>query len=207
VVCVGVCPGQALVATEKVAELHFTTLPNNSALVPLRLLEVTALRDIGLPVDRVAGRDGRVVIIGNEPLLEAWRGSNASTWITLYGKPGASYQITSNPSLPGTLPWQPEMRIGLADLFESFPWTNPSQPQLFFRAYEFQADPPILELLESGEFAMYGQPGNSYSIERTEDLTGASGWIEVKNLVLIDSFIVLEDITPEEGVLFRARRQ
>jgi hypothetical protein len=210
-ICVSTCPGDVLLGTEAVAELRFTTLPNNSAFVPLRLVEIAAVKDDGLPVDRVGGRDGRVIIIGNEPLLEATRGTNATVWLTLYGKPGSSYQITSSSYIPRAKPWPAAWKIGLTGLLDSFPLPDTTRPAQFFEAFEFIADPPILEVEAGGEtsgnLVLFGTPGATYAVESTTDLTGATGWTQVTTVTLTNSFTVLEGVMPDNDVLFRAIRQ
>ncbi|HXI51900.1 MAG TPA: hypothetical protein VNH84_10355, partial [Candidatus Saccharimonadales bacterium] len=180
----------------------------SSGFAPLRVLEPVAARGDGQPIPRVDGHDGRVVVIGREALLEANRGATGGVWVTLYGRPGSSYQVVREGALTRPAGWGPLTTIGLETLWESFPLTDLSRPAQFLSAYELAGDPPLLEVDASGELVLFGLRGATYRVEKTTDLTGASGWSTVTTVTLTDSFRLLEGIGPTDGtLLFRAIRQ
>lgn len=209
-ICLSTCPSELLVGTEKIADLHFTALPNSSAFVPLRFIDIAARRNDGQIIPSVAGRNGRVVIIGNEPLLELTRHADSSIWLTVYGKPGSSYQILSSVSLPA-VQWDSFTTMGLLGLSNSVQVTNTSLPALFFHAYELMADQPVIDVLDSGDgsgdLVLFGTSGSTYIVETTTDLTGATDWTST-TVPLTNSFTVLKGFVPAESdVLIRATRQ
>ena len=63
--------------------------------------------------------------------------------LTLYGNPGSSYQIAYATNLLGTN-WVPAWRVPMTNLFQTFVATQ-TFPQVFYRAWEFSANPPILD--------------------------------------------------------------
>jgi hypothetical protein len=219
-ICLSTCPGEALVGTETLGQLQFTTLGSSSGFAALRVQEAVAGRGDGKPVDRVAAYDGRVVVIGREALLEATRGRppvagqgqgqgpTNGVWLTLYGQAGASYVVVRQGALTRPVAWEAMTTIGLEGLWESFPLAETSRPAQFFAAYELVAEPPVLRVDETGELVLFGLRGASYRIERTSDLTGATGWSSVATVTLINSFRVLDGLGPSDGsFLLRAIRQ
>ncbi|HTD86525.1 MAG TPA: hypothetical protein VK850_08100, partial [Candidatus Binatia bacterium] len=80
-----------------VGTLTFKAFPNqSSAFVPLLISNVTGLKTNGFQVANAFGTPGRVVLIGNQPLLEAWShrtNDNIVPMLNTYGRPNATYGI------------------------------------------------------------------------------------------------------------------
>jgi hypothetical protein len=72
-----------------------------------------------------------VVLIGQEPLLEAWRQTNQAL-LTLYGNPGETYRISHSTNLNDNI-WQPGWTAPMTNLFQTYPLDTPL-PQRFYRA-------------------------------------------------------------------------
>jgi RHS repeat-associated protein/uncharacterized repeat protein (TIGR01451 family) len=128
------CSNQFLIGTQQVAWLHFSTVSNlPSAFVSLNLDDITGYQSDGTAVRNFAPQSGRLVIIGEEPLLECLLGTNGFPSLVLYGKTGWNCEVQSRPSLQAA-PWQFRLQQTMTDLFQSFdlaPGTNRTQ---FFRA-------------------------------------------------------------------------
>jgi len=124
--------GHPFLGSGSVAWMSFTTLSNQSAFVPLVVSELGALKPNGEGIPKIAPRNGRVVVVGTEPLLEAWRDAHAQPMLTLYGTPGQDYWLEWKTNLSDTV-WPDNLRVSLTDLSQSF--TVPTNvPSLFYRA-------------------------------------------------------------------------
>ena len=90
-------------------------------------------KDDGTFVGNIVGQPGIAVVIGAEPLLTAWRDTNATRMLTIYGNPGTNYQLTYSTNL--LVPnWQPAFTVPMTNLFESVP-VDQAAPQIFYRAH------------------------------------------------------------------------
>ena len=123
---------QTLQSPSQLGTMMFTALPGHSAFLPLVPQNILAKKTDGSLAGNVAGEPGRVVVIGPEPLLEAWIGSNSVRMLALYGNPGTNYQVLTNTSLSSTS-WQAGWSVTLSNLFEDFP-ADPLAPRIFYRA-------------------------------------------------------------------------
>jgi hypothetical protein len=212
--CLQTCAGQTLLGTEEIAWLSFTALSNRSSFVPLVVRDASAVRTDGEAIPRVAARDGRVTVIGEEPLLEMTQGTNGSVWLTLFGQPQRDYQILHSADLGRPRPWEPFARLHLEGLSETMRLMDVSGRSTFFDALAIPAEEqqPRLQLRQTSgrtaELILRGAPGETYAIESTRDLTGASGWTPVQTLTLGEGVAVLLGInTTERAVFYRAVRQ
>jgi len=124
--------GRPFLGSGSVAGMSFTTLSNQSAFVPLVVSQVGALKPNGEGIPKIAPRAGRVVVVGTEPLLEAWRDTHAQPRLTLYGNPGHDYQLEWKGNLSDTL-WPDSLRVSLTNLYQTFAVPT-NKPALFFRA-------------------------------------------------------------------------
>ena len=88
------CANQWLMGTQQVAWLNFTAATNqSSAFVSLQFTNLRGYEPDGTPVANFAPQAGRVVVVGQEPLLECVRGTNAQPQLILYGKPAITCAI------------------------------------------------------------------------------------------------------------------
>jgi hypothetical protein len=117
------------------AQVGFTAVDQtNSAIVNLLLPELSALDSDGQIAAKPGAYGGRVFIIGQQPLLDAWLASNDSRILTLYGNLGTNYQLWYSTNLTSTN-WQSGWSGMLTNQFQYFP-VDPAAPQIFFRAQQ-----------------------------------------------------------------------
>jgi hypothetical protein len=125
-------PGQTFQAPALIAAIYFAALPGDSGFVPLGIANVAATEQSGARAGNASGQGGRVVVIGPEPLLEAWSGSNSTRMLTIYGNPGTNYHLAYSTNL--VVPdWQPVLTVPMTNLFESLP-VDQTARQIFYRA-------------------------------------------------------------------------
>ena len=191
--------------------LSFAALTNqSSAFVPLLIGNVSGWKpDNGLTASAF-GQPGRVVIIGKQSLLEAALVTNGQRMLTLYGNPGASYQMGYTTNLL-TTNWAPIWHGPMTNLSEVFQ-ADQTPSQLFCRAWEFSANPPILELNSSAPtnlvLLIYGQKGSNYVIVAGTNLATSANWIPMAGFTLTNSFEFINTGAASNGSLFfRAKRQ
>lgn len=174
-----------------VADFWFTALSNqSSAFVTLGISNIVALKPDGVTAENASGLPGRVVLIGKEPLLEARNGLAGEPTLTLYGKPGSSYALEWRTNAVGGA-WQFGWRTPMTNLARDF-GIEAAKPSQFYRAYEFFADPPILEIqgrpAGSLPLLVYGRPGTNYVLESSPVLGPQAHWLPEMSLTLSNSF-------------------
>ncbi|MCX6925470.1 MAG: hypothetical protein NT154_20020 [Verrucomicrobia bacterium] len=121
--------GQTFNGPTVVATLSFQALPASSAFVPLTPADVVGRKTDGSAVGNSSGVSGRAVVIGPEPLLEAWMGANSSRMITVYGNPGPSIQMAYVTNITSTN-WQTAWRVPMTNLYQYYP-VNQAAPRIF----------------------------------------------------------------------------
>ncbi|MBE0544528.1 MAG: immunoglobulin domain-containing protein [Verrucomicrobia bacterium] len=126
---------QVLYGPTNVGELSLEALAGqSSAFVPLEITEVIGRKPDGGLVGTWYGYPGRVVVIGPEPLLEAWRAGQTNVALTLYGNPGTTYQVNYSTNLPPAT-WWPEWTVPLTNLWKTWE-VEPTAPQMYYRAVQ-----------------------------------------------------------------------
>ncbi len=182
--------GQTLQGPAFLGSVYFRATPGHSAFVPLSVTDIAGTKSNNAIVATTFGQSGRVVVIGPEPLLEAWLGTNSTRMLTLYGNPGASYQMAHNMNLL-TTNWLPDWRVPMTNLAAIF-GANQTAPQIYYRAWEFFADPPILEmnppLGTNAVLLFYGRAGTNYTIQTSTNLSHTNAWIPLTNFTPTNSF-------------------
>jgi len=191
------------------AQLAFLAGPQaHSAFVPLNLPSLSGLQSDGTTAPKPGAANGRVVVIAREPLLEAWLATNSQRKLTLYGNPGASYELDYATNVPSPS-WQFGWRWPLTNLSAIFD-ANSSLPQVFYRALAFSANPPILELSSFSPsnlvLLLYGQNGTNYSIMTGTNLADATAWSSLVGFTLTNSFqFISTGAATNQMQFFRAR--
>ena len=197
-------------SSRTLAQLGFTAAPQtNSTVAALMMSQLSAVQADGQIAAKPGAFGGRVFIIGRQPLLDAWLGTNSSRILTLYGNPGASYQIAYNTNLLLTN-WQTVWRVPMTNQYRMF-GADQKPPQIFYRAWEFLADPPIIDLnsLTSTNLTLllYGRNGTNYIIQATTNLSLTNGWFSTANVTLTNSFQIIGTGSPtNKAMFFRAKR-
>jgi hypothetical protein len=129
-------PGQSLQGTQRLARLHFTApAGQNSGFAPLRLDSMSAeVAAAGVePTQLVA--DGRVVVVGSQPLLEARYRTATQREVTLYGRRATTYviEVSTNQMAAGS--WRTRGTIpaaSMTNLTQSIILNTPAPP-VFYR--------------------------------------------------------------------------
>jgi hypothetical protein len=204
----GARAGATLQSPSLLGTLFFTALPGPSAFLPLATTNILGRKTDGSTVGNIAGQSGRVVVIGPQPLLEAWIATN-HRMLTIYGNPGASYETLFTTNLLATN-WLAGWRIPQTNLAQTYEANEQLQP-VFYRAVQFAANPPILELNSFSStnltLLLYGISGTNYAIQATTNLSLANGWFPATNIELTNSFEFISAGDQTNSVMvFRAKR-
>jgi hypothetical protein len=99
-------PANGVAGPTNIAMLCFDAVATQSAFVPV-LLSNLVITNQGGGVPGATGFGGRVVIIADQPLLEAGLGTNRQRLFTLYGHPNTDYEINYSTNLGVPSPWSP----------------------------------------------------------------------------------------------------
>jgi RHS repeat-associated protein len=204
----GTKAGQILQGPAFAGNIGFGALSNSSAFVPLIISGVQGTKSDGTPVGNTFGVSGRIVVLGTQPLLEAWMATN-HRMLTVYGNPGSSYQTLFNTNL-ATTNWQPGWRIPQTNLSQVYE-ANEQLRQVFYELLQFSADPPIIELNSISKtnvtLLLYGKNGTNYIIQATTNLSLPNAWFSTTNVTLTNSFQFIGTGSPtNKAMFFRAKR-
>jgi len=128
-------PGQIFQPGQLLAQLNVTALSNQpSAFVPLTLSNLVALQTNGGPVARTLTDAGRVVVVGQQPLVEVLALADQAPLI-LYGNPGFNYVIESATAMDPHPNWQPiGPPVTLTTLSQTNQLAAPLNSGVFFRS-------------------------------------------------------------------------
>jgi hypothetical protein len=112
-------PDHWLIGTQQLAWLHFSTVcTQSSAFVNLEIPDTIGTQPDGTLARNFAPQAGRVVVIGAEPLLEAYMGTNGHPVLVLYGQIGTNYVVQATADLSDPASWQTAWQGTLSDLFQ-----------------------------------------------------------------------------------------
>jgi hypothetical protein len=129
--------GQVLQGASVIGSICMDTLSGAaSAFVPLVVANIDAMASNNSPETNSISHEGRVVLIGPQALLEALPGTNPGPTLTLYGHPGASYDVLSTTSLIGGGSWSNWGTVTLSELFQVISLGSATNQMQFFRAVE-----------------------------------------------------------------------
>lgn len=129
------CSNQFLIGTQQVAWLHFTAISNqSSAFVPLILDNTVGQQPDGTEVRNFAPQAGRVVVVGEEPLLESTRTTNGLVQLILYSKTGVTNRVQSTPSLPVPGAWTTWEHVVPSNILQNLTLLPPTNRVMIFRA-------------------------------------------------------------------------
>jgi hypothetical protein len=128
-------PGHTLRVATNVAFLALTAnTKQQSAFVRIEAPVVLAWRPDGTRVTNSFGLAGRIVVVGEEPLMEAVPGTNNQVSLLQYAPTGSVIQIEARTNV-FTSPWQFLLQNTQTNLVQdSAKFTTPA-PALFFRAF------------------------------------------------------------------------
>jgi hypothetical protein len=112
------CPSQWLIGTQQVAWLHFTTVPDqSSAFVTLALDNIVGQSADGTAVRNFASQAGRIVVVGEEPLLEAFLPEDGEPALYVYARPGETVVVETTTNIEAPV-WEARAPVVMTSLFE-----------------------------------------------------------------------------------------
>ncbi len=196
--------GQSLSGVPVLGSLSFSATAGSSAFIPLTMTGFGATEINNVSVATTFSTNGRVVLIGPEPLLET-QTSGGSKGLILYGIPGNSYQIQSSVNLDSAANWSNFTRVPMTNLLATFSNLAAPAPAVFYRAYSFQASPPILDLVMSGQqpgLLAFGVKGTNYHLQTSTGIGAFAGWTNYVGYTLTNSFQMLTNIPNSKPALF-----
>jgi hypothetical protein len=128
--------GQAL-PTGAMLQINFTAVAGqHSAFVDWQASNVSATQANGAALPTVLGGDGRTVLIGPEPLVDAFQ-TNGQRTLVLYGNVGSHYVVQSTTSTKAPSVWATAFSGTLTNLSLTFPGVAASSSSIFYRAYTY----------------------------------------------------------------------
>jgi len=201
--------GQVISGSKEVAQFAFRAAPGQpSAFVPLTIKQVVAARPGNSTLTNLTTSSGRLVIVGNESLLEAGMTTNGSRALTLYAKPNFSYALQYTTNLGPAAIWTSLRPLAITQLATPVFGLEGVDP-IFYRAMEFNADPPYLEANRQPDgsrfLTLFGEPGVGYVIEATGVVGGAAAWSGVTNVTMTTPFTNIP-VASQGTIFFRARK-
>jgi len=200
--------GMNLLGNQQIAQLNLTAVSNQ----PSAFVSLTPQTPLGTNADsssvaQFSLQGGREVIVGSRSLLELQEQSGNLN-LTLYGIPGQSYQIQTSSNLASATTWSNYLLVPVTNLSTIFSSVGAARPAVFYRAYSFNADPPILQAqtVSSGRSMLaYGIPSTNYTLLSASNLTGAV-WSPVLSYTLTNSFQNLTNLGSGSPVFYRLKR-
>jgi hypothetical protein len=205
----GTWGGQLLQGPALAGTVFFSAPSNASAFVPLGVVNIQGTKSDGTPVGSAIGLGGRVVVIGNQPLLEASLGTNAQRLLRVYGNPGEAYQLNLSTNL-ATTNWLYAWHFPQTNLAQDYA-AKQQLPVVFYRAEKLSAEPPILELSSATGTNMtllfYGMKGTNYVLQATTNLSISNAWFPASSFTLSNSFKYIDTgRQTNKTEFFRAKR-
>jgi RHS repeat-associated protein len=125
----------SLVGTQQVAWLLLTAASNqHSAFVPVEIGPSIGTQPDGTIITNYVTQSGMVVVVGEEPLLEALRSTNGMVQVILYALPGTTNSLQQSNELPLQGVWMPWQQIIPTNLLHAPPPLSPTNRAMFLRA-------------------------------------------------------------------------
>jgi len=174
-----------LAESRSLASLTFVSVSNlHSAIVPLSLSSPAGSLSNGQPVTIPSGFGGRVIVVGAEPVLDL----AAGLALTLYGHPGASYELQYRTDLLAA-PWLDLSRLTLVSRAVRVTNLFTSPPMNFYRAYEIPAFGLGLQSLGGSVFSLslQGRLDAHYRVQTATNLNVLANWSDLFSVTLTNS--------------------
>jgi hypothetical protein len=198
--------GFNLLGNQQIAQLNFTTASNDSsAFVQLQPQSIQATNPNPAAAISFLANQGQIVIVGPQSLLQASTDTGGIRKLKLYGIPWASFEIQYSTNLADPNGWKDLMRVPMTNIVATFSGLNMNMPGVFYRAYQFTANPPILEAHlanQSRSLLAYGQPGTNYVLQYSTNLSGSVSWYPLMNYTLTNAFQYLNGIGNTNPLIF-----
>lgn len=129
----GTCATPLNVGTQFLASIYVTAFSNqSSAFVPIEIGDLEAMLSTGSPAGDPRGHPGRVVVVGEETLLESVMATNGQVQIYVYSPGNTTNLLETTTSIHPQGTWQPLIQTTTSELFLSLP-LQPTNNALFIR--------------------------------------------------------------------------
>ena len=156
------------------AQFQFGSVSNQtSAFLMLPLSNVGARQPDGTVVGTTFTRNGRVVMIGEQPLLEMTRSANDTANLRLFSRPGVAHDLQQAPQPTGA--WTVLERLRFPGREKQVPLGVDAGGMAFFRLASVDVSTPFLEILSSDgsgmDVAFYATRGLTFDLQTRGDLT------------------------------------
>jgi hypothetical protein len=202
--------GANLEGSEQIAQLNFTTWSNDPSAFVQFWPQSPQGTNSDLTTASISTQPGRLVLIGPQPLLDTQLQGTTRN-LVLYGIPGNSYQIQTASSIlrPGV--WSNFMRVPMTNMMEVVPNLDPTPAAVFFRAYQLNADPPILQnagTANSRSLLAFGVAGSNYVLQISSNLSATVAWYPLLNYTLTNSFQYFTNLSgSNSSIFYRIKKQ
>jgi hypothetical protein len=191
--------GFNLLGNQQIAQLNFTAASNDSsAFVQVHPQSITATNPNPATTISFLANQGEIVIVGPKSLLQASIDGSGMRNLALYGIPWASFEIQYTTNLAKPNGWQNLMRVPMTNIVATFSGLNMNLPSVFYRAYQFSANPPIIEAHLANNLSRsllaYGQPGTNYMIQYATNDAGTVSWYPLTSYTMTNAFQYFNNI-------------
>lgn len=192
-----------------VARLGFRAVGTRTVRVPLKIVNPALTLSCGSSVTALVVNNGEVLVLGNEPLLQPALGAGGQRQLTILGKVGNAYTLEYSTNVGPSAVWTPlDLRVCITNPSVTVTLPGYSGPQVYYRAVELRACPPILvpsaPAGASHKLTVLGEPTASYVVQRSGTLTpGAGSWVNVAEVSLTNSFTTIDVPVSGPVSLFR----
>lgn len=203
--------GMSFTGEKQLAVLGSTAVAGQiSAFVPLRVTGLNVTHLDATSVANLFAQSGRIVVVGAQPLLEAFTETNGLRRLALYGIPGVAYGIENSPKFAQPSVWSAVTHFVAQSLTTSVPISTAASPDVFYRALEFNPDPPVVEasLAADGSKVLltYGQTNKSYTLLSSPSVTAPVTWTPVLTYTLTNGYRYLTQPAGSANLFYRLRR-
>jgi hypothetical protein len=134
VIALASASGQGFDTNNPLALVSFADNMSNSVsqVVVLPILSATGLKPDGTTYVNYVLHSGNVVIVRDKPVIQPLFGTNHTRTLTLYGKPGANYELQYSTNLSGAITWLPALDYTQTNpvILQSVDTNNPT---IFYR--------------------------------------------------------------------------
>lgn len=128
-----ITPGQSFTGGSTVAQLSFQAVPGQpSAFVDVQVIGASGIKSGASAYRNITTESGEVVVVGANPLLQSQASAVQSRALTLFGNPGANYQIQFTTNLMPPVVWTPLLNHQQSNLSD-FVNLDDSQPTIYYR--------------------------------------------------------------------------
>jgi phosphodiesterase/alkaline phosphatase D-like protein len=125
--------------------------------------------------------------------------------LTLYGATGRSYQIQSSTNLANPNAWTNLALVPMTGSTYVISNLNHALAAIFYRAFDYSADPPVLQVFPSNPgpaLLAFGLAGTNYQLQSSTNISSAAFWQPWTNYTLTNSFQFFTNLGGANPVIF-----